>query len=82
MNMWPPLFQENPIPGMHAIEGLALDMFGVRADDPNMPACVKRWALASLLRLHSEGLDEVCAKLDAAVETAAAEFASIGRTRQ
>lgn len=82
MSMWPPVFQKGPIPGMHAIEGLALDMFGVRADDPNIPQCVKKWALASLLRLHSDGIGQCSEKLDVAIARAAAEFASIGRTRQ
>lgn len=74
MSIWPPLFQTKHVPGKSAIEGLAFDMFGVTADDPNCPECVMRWATFSLLRLLSEGDANMCAKLDEAIAQAAADF--------
>ncbi|MEN1957225.1 hypothetical protein [Luteimonas changyuni] len=74
MSIWPPLFQTMRVPGMNAVEGLALDTFGVAADDPNAPECVMRWATSALLRLYAEGDGELCAQLEAAIVQAAADF--------
>lgn len=74
MSIWPPVFDAMRIPGKCTIEQVALETFGVAADDSNCPEPVMRWAFYLLVRLHSEADASANAKLDALIAQAAADF--------
>lgn len=76
MSLWPEELRSVRGAGMLTIEALALELFGVTANDPNCPKCLQRWAFLSLCRLHCEGDEHNSALLDAAIAKAAAEFKS------
>lgn len=74
MSIWPPVFDAMRIPGKREIEQVALETFGVSADDRSCPEPVMRWAFYLLVRIHSEGDVSANAKLDSLIAQAAADF--------